>query len=142
MRRAALLVLLAIGAAGCGGSNDSGGTPYGGASQSKLVASVSSAKVDENGSAIKASVKVKTGGVAGRKLTLEYGLVDALLGTESETERVVHRYVTTVKVTEDEQSVTVPKKQVNSPLLVHFVLYGPDGRYLASADTKEFGPGT
>jgi hypothetical protein len=31
---------------------------------------------------------------------------------------------------------------INSPLLVHFVLYGADGRYLASADTPEFGPGS
>ena len=36
----------------------------------------------------------------------------------------------------------VPKSLIISPLLVHFVLYAPTGRYLASADTPEFGPGS
>jgi hypothetical protein len=142
MRRACLVLVAALALAGCGGAKNSGGVASSADKPKGLVAEVSDAKAEEGADGVTASAKVKLGGLAGRKITLEYGLVDALLGSESETEKVVHRYVTTVPVTEDTQMVRVPKRVINSPLLVHFVLYGADGRYLASADTPEFGPGS
>ena len=142
MPRIALLVLALIVLAGCGGAKNNGGVGGAADKPKGLVAEVSDAKADENAAGVTASTRIKLGGLAGKKVTLEYGLVDALLGSESETEKVVHRYVTTVPVVTDTQTVRVPKHQINSPLLVHFVLYGPDGRYLASADTPEFGPGS
>jgi hypothetical protein len=140
--RASLVLLAVFLVAGCGGAKNNNGVGSSADKPKGLVAEVSSAKADEGADGVTASTKVKVGGLPGTKVTLEYGLVDALLGSESETEKVVHRYVTTKKVVEDTQMVHVPKRVINSPLLVHFVLYGPDGRYLASADTPEFGPGS
>jgi len=140
--RACLVLIALLVLAGCGGAKNSGGVNVASDKPKGLVADVSDAKAAETGGGVTASAKVKLGGLPGRKVTLEYGLVDALLGSESETEKVVHRYVTTKQVVEDTQSVHVPKSVINSPLLVHFVLYGADGRYLASADTPEFGPGS
>lgn len=141
LRLPTVLLVLALAVAGCGGSG--GGSRAGGAKgPGKLVAEVSDAKAAEDAAGVTASAKVSVGGVAGRRLTLEWGLVDALLGNESQTERVVRRYVTTAGVVSATQRVHVPKSQINAPLLVHFVLYGPDGRYLASADTPEFGGAT
>jgi hypothetical protein len=140
--RACLILLALVVLAGCGGAKNNNGVGSSADKPKGLVAEVSDVKADESAEGVTASAKVKVGGLAGKKLTLEYGLVDALLGSESETEKVVHRYVTTKNVVEDTQMVHVPKRVINSPLLVHFVLYGPDGRYLASADTPEFGPGS
>ncbi len=146
MARVLRLLLMLLGLlllAGCGGAKNNGGVGASAANKPKgLVAEVSDAKAEETGAGVTASAKVKVGGLAGKKITLEYGLVDALLGSESETEKVIHRYVTTVPVATDTQTVQIPKRVINSPLLVHFVLYGPDGSYLASADTQEFGPGS
>jgi hypothetical protein len=134
---AALLLALAALAAGCGGSkNDSS------VSSSKrggIVAEVHDAKAETGATAVTASATIKVGGVPGKKVTLEWGLVDALQGNESQEEKVLHRYVTTAKVVTDEQSVKIPLSEVHTPLLVHFVLYGPDGSYLASDDTNDFG---
>jgi hypothetical protein len=140
--RACLVLLALLVLAGCGGAKNSNGVNASGDKPKGLVAEVSSPKADDGAEGVTASTKVKLGGLPGKKVTLEYGLVDALLGSESETEKVVHRYVTTKKVVEDTQTVHIPKRLINSPLLVHFVLYGPDGGYLASADTPEFGPGS
>ena len=140
--RLCLLMLALLVLAGCGGAKNNGGIGVAASKPKGLVAEVSDAKADETDGGVTASTKVKVGGLPGQKITLEYGLVDALLGSESETEKVVHRYVTTAKVVQDTQTVQVPKALINSPLLVHFVLYGPDGSYPASADTPEFGPGT
>jgi hypothetical protein len=141
--RVVLIASLALALAACGGSGSSSGGSGGSASQGKLVTSVSDAKVKTLPSgAVVASTTVKVGGEAGKRLTLEWGLVDALQGNESQTERVVRRYVTTPAVTTHEESITVPAKQVVSPLLVHFVLYAPDGTYLSSSDTPTFGPGS
>jgi hypothetical protein len=142
VRRVCLVLFALLVLAGCGGAKNSSGVNSASDKPKGLVAEVSDAKAKEGADGVTASAKVKLGGLAGKKVTLEYGVVDALLGSESETEKVVRRYVTTVKVVEDTQSVQVPKRLVNSPLLVHFVLYGTDGRYLASADTPEFGPGS
>ena len=89
-----------------------------------------------------ASAKISVGGVAGRKLTLQWGLVDALQGNESQDEIVLHRYVTTKNVASGVQSVRIPLSRANTPLLVHFVLYDTDGAYLASDDTPQFGKGS
>jgi hypothetical protein len=140
--RLCLVLFAVLVLAGCGGAKNSGGVNASADQPKGLVAEVSDPKVEEGPEGVTASTRVKVGGLAGQKLTLEYGLVDALLGSESETEKVVHRYVTTVPVVTDTQTVQIPKRVINSPLLVHFVLYGPDGRYLASADTHEFGPGS
>jgi hypothetical protein len=140
--RACLVLVALFVLAGCGGAKNNNGVNSASDKPKGLVAEVSDAKADEGGGGVTASAKVKVGGLPGRKVTLEYGLVDALLGSESETEKVVRRYRTTKQVVQDTQSVHVPKSLINSPLLVHFVLYGTDGSYLASADTPEFGPGS
>ena len=125
----------------CGGAKNGGGK---GASVSKngLVADVSSPKVEKGPKFVTTSVKVKVGGRAGRHLTLEWGLVDALQGNESQTERVVRRYVTTANVVTHNEQVKIPNSVVVTPYLVHFVLYAPDGTYLDSVDTAEFGKGS
>jgi hypothetical protein len=140
--RLCLVLFAVLVLAGCGGAKNSNGVNSSSDKPKGLVAEISDPKVEEGPSGVTASTRVKVGGLSGRKLTLEYGLVDALLGSESEEEKVVHRYVTTVPVVTDTQTVQIPKRVINSPLLVHFVLYGADGRYLASADTPEFGPGS
>jgi hypothetical protein len=142
---AALAALLAFVLAGCGssGGKSTGGPGDGGSSgDSALVADVSHPDVKTVGSNIVASAQVKVGGVAGKHLTLEWGLVDALQGNESQQERVIRRYVTTRKVVTHTESISIPLSRATSPLLVHFVIYAPDGSYLDSADTKDFGKGT
>ena len=133
---------LVLAASACGGSKNagSGGSSASGAN-SGLVATVSGAKVSVQGSNEVASAKVSVGGVAGKHLTLEWGLVDALQGNQSQEERLVRRYVTTKDVVTHVESVKIPLSVAVSPLLVHFVIYAPDGSYLASDDTPDFGKG-
>jgi hypothetical protein len=134
-------VLAVVLLAGCGGSGGGGGSSSG--TSGSLVASVSHAKAKTLASgAVVASASISVGGVAGKHLTLDWGLVDALEGNESQAEKLVRRYVTTKAVVTTTESITLPKSVVVSPLLVHFVLYAPDGTYLASADTATFGPGS
>ena len=102
--------------------------------------SVSHPKVETRGDTIVASAQVRLGGVAGKHVTLDWGLVDALQGNESQQERVV-KHVTTRKVITDTESIRIPVRIATSPLLVHFVLYAPDGTYLDSVDTDDFGKG-
>lgn len=141
--RLVVLVVLVLVASACGGSKNAGN---GGASasggQGGLVARVSDAKVAVQGANEVASAKVAIGGVPGKHLTLEWGLVDALEGNQSQEERLVRHYVTTKNVVTHTESVKIPLSQAVSPLLVHFVLYAPDGSYLASDDTPDFGKGT
>ncbi len=135
--------MLVLAASACGGSKNAGSqVSAGGGSGSGLVSSVSDAKVAVQGANEVATAKVSVGGVAGKRLTLSWGLVDALQGNQSEDERVVRRYVTTKKVVTRVETVKVPVARAVSPLLVHFVLYAPDGSYLASADTPVFGKGS
>jgi hypothetical protein len=142
-RRLAVLFVLVLAASACGGSKNAGGQgSAGGASGSGLVSSVSDAKIDLEGSNEVATAKVSVGGIAGKHLTLSWGLVDALQGNQSEDERVVRHYVTTKKVVTTVETVKVPVARAVSPLLVHFVLYAPDGSYLASDDTPVFGKGS
>jgi len=140
------LAVLVLALSACGGSSGgaSGGPPGGGASARtpNLVAKVSDAKVQVEGKDEVASAKISVGGIPGRKLTLQWGLVDALQGNESQDEIVLHRYVTTKNVASDVQSVHIPLSRANTPLLVHFVLYDTDGAYLASDDTPQFGKGS
>ena len=140
--RLVALVVLVLAVSACGGSKNagSGGSSASGAN-SGLVATVSGAKVSVQGSNEVASAKVSVGGVAGKHLTLEWGLVDALQGNQSQEERLVRRYLTTKKVVTHVESVKIPLSVAVSPLLVHFVIYAPDGSYLASDDTPDFGKG-
>jgi hypothetical protein len=145
LRNCCLAGSLALVLAACGGSSGSSGNNGSNNANSKsgagLVADVSHPKVETRGDTIVASAQVRLGGVAGKHVTLEWGLVDALQGNESQEERVVRRYVTTRKVSTTTESVRIPVRIATSPLLVHFVLYAPDGTYLDSADTDDFGKG-
>lgn len=132
-----VVALLATACGSSSGSSKSSGSAGGGAGGS-LSASVGDAKVSTSGPTVTASVKVKFGGVARKRVTLEWGLVDAALGQESQEERVVHRYVTTRATQTDTRTVKFRLPVSSKPFLVHFVLYGPDGSYLASKDTDEF----
>ena len=136
------LLVLVLAASACGGSKNAGS---GGASasggKSGLSVTVADAKVHVEGKNEVATAKVSVGGVAGKHLTLSWGLVDALQGNESQDEIVLKRYVTTRKVVTTVETVKIPLSRAVSPLLVHFVLYAPDGSYLASDDTPDFGKG-
>ena len=128
----------------CGGSSGSGGSSGGSPGGVKipgLTAKVSSAKVDLVGANYVTSAKITVGGLPGKKLTLEWGLVDALQGNESQDEIVLRRYVLTKVPKTETVTVKIPVSRANSPLLVHYVLYNTDGAYLASDDTPDFGKG-
>ena len=135
------MLVPAVAACGSSSAGSSGAPSSGGNSGSALVATVSQAKVRVQGTNEVASAKVSVGGVAGKHLTFKWGLVDALQGNQSEEERVLRRYVTTRNVVTAVESVKIPLARAVSPLLVHFVIYAPDGSYLASADTPDFGKG-
>jgi hypothetical protein len=147
-RRLIGVFALVLALSACGGSSgsSSGGSGSasgggGGAKVPGLTAKVSDAKVQLEGSNYVTSAKITVGGVPGKKLTLEWGLVDALQGNESQDEIVLRRYVLTKQVTTDVQMVKIPVSRATSPLLVHYVLYNTDGAYLASDDTPDFGKG-
>ena len=144
---AALAIIALVGGlAACGGSSSSSssgdtGTTTGPTSSS-LVAKVSNAKASFEGSQIVASADVEEGGHPGEKLTLRYGLVDAVSGSRaSEEEEVAARYVTAAQVKKLTQTVKIPKP-TPTDYLVHFVLYAPDGSYLASSDSDVFTVGS
>ena len=136
---AALALMLAACGSSGGSASSSGGPAKNG---SGLVADISHPNVQITADTVIASAQVRVGGAPGKHLTLKWGLVDALLGNESQEERVIRRYVTTRKVVTDTESVRIPRRLANSPLLVHFVIYAPDGTYLASVDTHSFGKGS
>jgi hypothetical protein len=136
-----VFALSACGRSG-GSSSGSAGSSGGGSSKTPgLVAKVSDAKVEKQGSNYVTSAKVTVGGVPGRTVKLEWGLVDALQGNESQDEIVLHRYVLTRQPKTDVQTVTIPADRATSPILIHYVLYDKDGTYLASDDTPDFGNG-
>jgi hypothetical protein len=136
-------VMLVAGLAACGGSSSSSSSNGGtgtttGPTSSSLVAKVSNAKASFEGSQIVASTDVEEGGHPGEKLTLRYGLVDAVSGSRaSEEEEVAARYVTTSQVKKITETVKIAKP-TPTDYLVHFVLYGTDGSYLASSDSDVF----
>jgi hypothetical protein len=132
---AALVGMLAACGSGGGSSSSSGG---GGQTTSSLVAKVSNAKAEVKGAKIVASADVQEGGQPGEKLTLRYGLVDAVSGVRaSQEEQLAARYTTTSKVNKATATVTFPKP-TPTDYIVHFVLYAPDGSYLASSDSDVF----
>lgn len=133
--------LAACGAGSSSSSSSSGGTSTG-AKASSLVAKVSHAKASLQGSQIVASADVEVGGHPGEKLTLRYGLVDAVSGARaSQEEEVAARYTTTSQVKKATETVKIPKP-TPTDYLVHFVLYAPDGSYLASSDSGVFTVGS
>jgi hypothetical protein len=91
-----------------------------------------------NGTAV-ATTTITVGGVAGKHVTLQWGLIDALQGGESQAEIVLHRYTSTLVVKQYPAVVRIKLKRILNPSLVHFVLYGPDGSFLSSSDTSDFG---
>jgi hypothetical protein len=131
--------------AGCrsGGSSSSSSSSgaSGGASSgsSSLVAKVEHADAKEEGTSIVGTVKVTEGGHPGAHLTLRYGLVDAVSGTRaSQDEVLAARYTTTGSVSSKDVTIRFRKPNVPTDYLIHFVLYGPDGSYLASSDSPVF----
>jgi hypothetical protein len=139
---AAVLALSACGGSGGGSAGSGGGGGNAGTDKVPgLTASVSNAKVDQEGSNYVATAKIQVGGIPGKKLTLQWGLVDALQGNESQDEIVLRRYVLTKQTKTDTATVKIPVSRANSPLLIHFVIYNTNGAYLASDDTPDFGKG-
>ena len=122
-------------AAGCGGG---GGGP---AATGRLVGKLSRVGVSLSGGTVVATARVSEGGVAGRRLTLKWGLVDAVAGRASQEERVAARYTTTRTVVTRDETVRFRRPLVPGDYLIHFVLYKPDGSWLDSADTDEFNIG-
>lgn len=126
--------------AGCG-SGGSSGSSSGGSSAggSSLVAKVEHADAKVEGSSIVGTVKVTEGGHPGEHLSLRYGLVDAVSGTRaSQDEVLAARYTTTGSVSSKDVTIRFRKPNVPTDYLVHFVLYGSDGSYLASSDSPVF----
>jgi hypothetical protein len=137
----AAVAVLALVASGCGGSNSSSGSSGGsGGSSSSVTARVSSAKGKIEKGEIVGSIKVKLGGgTPGKHYTLQWGVIDAVSGVRaSDEELVAARYTTTSKV--ESHDVTVEQKVPGgtTAYLVHFVLNGPDGSYVSSADSSVF----
>jgi hypothetical protein len=96
-----------------------------------------SAKVD--GPSVVATVKVTEGGKPGQHLSLRYGLVDAVSGVRASQEEVLAaKYTTAASVETKDVTVKFAKPDTPTDYLLHFVLYGPDGSYLASSDSDVF----
>lgn len=143
--RLRILFTIAIAAvlAGCGSSgSSSSGEPSGGSTTggtTSIVGKVEDAKADVDGGSVVGTVKVTEGGPAGKHLTLRYGLVDAVSGTRaSQDEVLAARYTTNGSVSSKDVTIRFRKPAVATDYLVHFVLYGPDGSYLASSDSPVF----
>jgi hypothetical protein len=143
LRTLVLAGAIAVALTACG-SNGRGGDAGGGSSGSGkgaggLIAKVAKARIKvTNGNAV-ARTTISVGGVAGKHVTLQWGLIDALQGGESQAEIVLHRYVSTKLVKQYPAVVKIKMSTIFNPSLVHFVLYGPDGSFLSSSDTPDFG---
>jgi hypothetical protein len=138
IKRFLLAGCLIAAAAGCGGGGGSSGSGSGGGGGS-LVAKVEHADAKVDGASVVGTVTVSEGGTAGRRLTLRYGLVDAVSGTRaSQDERLIAHYTTTPSVTKKDVTIKFAKPSTPTDYLVHFVLYGPDGSYLDSSDSPVF----
>ncbi|HEY8646654.1 MAG TPA: hypothetical protein VIL77_12325 [Gaiellaceae bacterium] len=134
--RLILVACLTVLAVGCGGSKSTSGTSAGASGQ--LVTKVQNASAKVEGASIVGTVKVTEGGRPGEHLSLRYGLVDAVSGVRaSQQEVLAAKYTTTASVESKEVTVRFAKP-TPTDYLVHFVLYGPDGSYLASSDTDVF----
>ena len=131
------LVLVAAGCGGSGGSNSSNGAAT--TASGTLVTKVEHASAKVDGVSIVGTVKVTEGGKPGQHLSLRYGLVDAVSGVRaSQEERLAAKYTTTASVERKDVTVRFPKPDTPTDYLMHFVLYGPDGSYLASSDSDVF----
>jgi hypothetical protein len=132
--------LLVLAAAGCGGgskSTSSDGSPP--PASGSLVTRVENASAKVEGPKIVGTAKVTEGGKAGQHLTLRYGLVDAVSGVRaSQEEELAAKYTTTTAVNTLNVTVRFAKPDTPTDYLLHFVLYGPDGSYLASSDSDVF----
>jgi hypothetical protein len=134
------MLVLALSACGSNDAGDAGGGSSGsGKGASGLIAKVATAAVKiTNGTAV-ATTTITVGGVAGKHVTLQWGLIDALQGNDSRAEVVLHRYTTTRALKQYPAAVRIKMKTIFNPSLVHFVLYGPDGSFLSASDTPDFG---
>lgn len=133
--RAVPLVVLAVVLAGCGGGS---GKPKA-APAGQLITKVSSAKVTLSGKQLDGSVKVTAGGKPGERLTLEWGLVDAITGLRaSQGERTFAHITTTPDVVTKTYTFAVPRPSTPTDYIVHFALYAPNGQYLSSKDSAIF----
>ena len=136
-----LLLMVVLLGAGCGSSGNnatksSSGPP---AATGTLVTKVEHASAKVEGASIVGTVKVTVGGKPGERLSLRYGLVDAVSGVRaSQDERLAAQYTTTAAIASKDVTVRFPKPDTPTDYLVHFVLYGPDGSYLASSDSDVF----
>lgn len=143
LRNLALGTAIVLALAACG-SNGRGGDAGGGSSGSGkgsggLIAKVAKARVKVTHGEAVAITTISVGGAAGKHVTLQWGLIDALQGSESQAEIVLHRYVATKAVRTYPAVVKIKMSTIFNPSLVHFVLYGPDGSFLSSSDTPDFG---
>jgi hypothetical protein len=139
LRNVVLGLLLTVALAACGGASDSaGGSSGSGKGAGGLIAKVAKAQVKVTNGTVVATTTITVGGVAGKHVLLEWGLIDALQGSESQAEKVIRRYVTTTAVKTYPETLRIPMKTILQPSLVHFVLYAPDGSFLSSSDTPEF----
>ena len=138
--RVVLLFAVAAALAGCGGGgSSSSSSSSGGGNGASLVAKVEHADAKVDGGSVVGSVQVTEGGKAGQRLALRYGLVDAVSGTRaSQDEKLITRYTTTADVAKKDVNIKFAKPDTPTDYLVHFVLYGPDGSYLASSDSPVF----
>jgi hypothetical protein len=125
--------------AGCGGNSSSSGGTGNAGSGGKLVAKVQHADAKVEGSSVVGTVEVTDGGRPGQRLALRYGLVDAVSGTRaSQDERLVAHYTTRATIASKDVTIKFPKPTTPTDYLLHFVLYGPDGSFLASSDSHVF----
>jgi hypothetical protein len=126
----AVVIVVAVALAGGGGGGD--GSP------TSISATVSRAEVTESPSGVVATARVRIGGIAGSKVELRWGLVDALSGRASVQDRVAKDYTTTASSVTHEAVVRFARPAVASRYIVNFALYGPDGSLLDSRDTGQF----
>jgi hypothetical protein len=140
MFRPAFVIVLVLAVAGCGGSGgskSSGGTST--SASTSLVTKVEHASAKVEGASIVGTVNVTEGGRPGEHLSLRYGLIDAISGVRaSQDERLAAKYTTTASVEQKDITVRFAKPDTPTDYLMHFVLYGSDGSYLASSDSDVF----
>ena len=133
-----LLGAIVLTAAGCGGGSGSSGTTSA-APTGQLVTKVEHATAKVEGGSVVGTVKVTVGGKPGQHLTLRYGLVDAVSGVRaSQEEQLAAKYTSTPATVSKDVTVHFAKPATPTDYLLHFVLYGPDGSYLASSDSDVF----
>jgi hypothetical protein len=139
LRNLAFGAILVAVLAACGAGGTESASSGSGKGANGLVGKVAQAHVHITGGNAVATTTISVGGVPGKHVVLQWGLVDALQGGESQVEKVVHGYTTTRAVKTYKEAIRIPMSTVLSPVLVHFVLYAPDGSFLSSSDTPQFG---